>query len=204
MMSALVLHRVRRCSDGDQCDWYWINIMLDTTLGVLAEYCFLLLYLSSLEHLLGPSGAEEFRGGGYYDLRQQSRFMVGRYLKQLALWLIVVTSMKLVMVCIMFFSAHDLHAIAGFVLQPFLGSSEIKLLMVMVATPLCMNALQFWVTDNFLGGKKEREDSRSVTPLTGGSLDCECLASDSGTSAGVAVVAAGAEIAAVMPRGSAP
>ena len=32
----------------------------------------------------------------------------------------------------------------------FGGSPNLKLLVAMIATPFCMNALQFWVTDNFI------------------------------------------------------
>ena len=39
----------------------------------------------------------------------------------------------------------------------FASSPNLKLLVAMIATPFCMNALQFWVTDNFI--KKQGAES---------------------------------------------
>jgi hypothetical protein len=46
---------------------------------------------------------------------------------------------------------HSLFiTVAGFVLQPFLSDPNLKLLFVMILTPMVMNAFQFWVVDNII------------------------------------------------------
>lgn len=143
---------------GDECEWYWINIMIDTTLGVAVEYALLQALLKLAGVCLGTAGAEELRPGHYHDA---GVFQVSRYVKQLVLWLIVVTGMKMSMVVLMYFAATPLEAGAAFVLQPFLESPSLKLCVVMIATPLCMNAFQFWVVDNFI--KKEESEGYAPT-----------------------------------------
>ena len=50
---------------------------------------------------------------------------------------------------------------SGLAVLRFGGSPHLKLLVAMIATPFCMNALQFWVTDNFIKKKGERNLCRS-------------------------------------------
>jgi len=47
MFCAMILGKVAK--RGDQCEWYWIEIMLDTTLGVAVEYYLLFFWPLLLE-----------------------------------------------------------------------------------------------------------------------------------------------------------
>ncbi|CAK9107898.1 unnamed protein product [Durusdinium trenchii] len=122
--------------DGDECEWYWLNIMLDTTLGVLVEYLLLRVVADALNNLLESAEAI-------------------MYAKQLGMWLTIVTFMKLFMVVLMVLLAKPLTLAARECLKPFMNPL-LKLLVVMIVTPAVMNAFQLWVTDNFL--KLGRED----------------------------------------------
>lgn len=72
------------------------------------------------------------------------------YVKQVVMWMFVVTVMKAVMILFMYLFGTLLQAVASFILYPFMQHPWTKLLMVMIATPLIMNAFQFWVVDNFI------------------------------------------------------
>jgi hypothetical protein len=155
----------RHLSTGDQCLWYWINIVLDTTLGVAAEYALLEALSACLRRGLGDAAAEEFKGGHYYELAAgavEEVFRWERYAKQLALWLLVVSLMKLCMVALMLSLSGVLAAVAAALLQPLEKRPRLKLAVVMIVTPVCMNAFQFWVVDEIL---KKREEG---TALRGG------------------------------------
>ncbi|CAK9046343.1 unnamed protein product [Durusdinium trenchii] len=136
--------------DGDECEWYWLNIMLDTTLGVLVEYLLLRVVADALNNLL--ESAEDFRTGSYW---RGGEFQAIMYAKQLGMWLTIVTFMKLFMVVLMVLLAKPLTLAARECLKPFMNPL-LKLLVVMIVTPAVMNAFQLWVTDNFL--KLGRED----------------------------------------------
>jgi hypothetical protein len=142
---------------GDQCLWYWLNIVVDTTLGVAVEYVLLETFTGCLQRGLGDGAAEEFQGGHYYEYAgtpPEAAFRWRRYAKQLALWLLVVSLMKLCMVALMLALRETLVTVATWLLRPLEQRPRLKLAVVMILTPLCMNAFQFWVVDDFL---KKRE-----------------------------------------------
>lgn len=151
---------------GDECEWYWINIMVDTTLGVAVEYALLRAITGALDGGLGEA-SQEYHSGLYWE---RGEFKVRRYLKQLAVWLIIVTLMKLLVVVFMLVLSVPLVAIASFVLGPFLKQPQLKLIVVMIATPVTMNAFQFWVTDNFI--KKQEDEDWQRSPGGGGEIAC--------------------------------
>lgn len=114
---------------GDECEWYWLNIILDTTLGVLIEYLLLRVLTDALNTVL-EEGAQDFRTGSYW---RGGEFQVIMYAKQLGLWLVIVTFMKLFMVILMILLAKPLTIAAGVCLKPFMDPL-LKLLVVMIAT----------------------------------------------------------------------
>eukprot|EP00448_Togula_jolla_P001190 CAMPEP_0170614730 /NCGR_PEP_ID=MMETSP0224-20130122/24958_1 /TAXON_ID=285029 /ORGANISM="Togula jolla, Strain CCCM 725" /LENGTH=240 /DNA_ID=CAMNT_0010940411 /DNA_START=77 /DNA_END=799 /DNA_ORIENTATION=+ len=142
-------------SSGDECEWYWINIVIDTTLGVAVSYCLLQIFTFAIEAVLPYSEAMDFRTGVYRT--EDGKFHVEKFVKQLALWLLIISVMKILMVCCMMFMHGFFIQVAHAVLLPVSASPTLKLLAAMICTPFIMNTLQFWVTDNFL--KKPESNS---------------------------------------------
>lgn len=134
-------------SNGDECEWYWINIMVDTTLGTLVAYVLLKIANNFVRKKM-PHSAEDFKCGEYRG--EDGIISMKKYGKQLTVWLVVVTSMKVLMVLFMFFFSAPLLAIAGAILAPFLTQPWLKLLVVMIIFPLIMDAFQIWMVDNFI------------------------------------------------------
>merc|ERR1712232_292226 len=64
--------------------------------------------------------------------------------------ILVVTFMKIWMVLLMILARRILLRAASFVLRPFLDDAHLKLMFVMLVTPMCMNAFQFYVVDNII------------------------------------------------------
>lgn len=152
---------------GDECGWYWINIMVDTTLGTAVAYFLLQIANAFLKKKLTPTAAEEFRSGEY---KVDGIISMRRYMKQLCLWLVVVSFMKISMVLFMFLFSGPLLGIAGFVLAPFLSQPWLKLLVVMIVFPLVMDGFQIWMIDNFIKKRETHaiqgtvEDPESAAP----------------------------------------
>eukprot|EP00929_Paragymnodinium_shiwhaense_P064402 TRINITY_DN32248_c0_g1_i1.p2 TRINITY_DN32248_c0_g1~~TRINITY_DN32248_c0_g1_i1.p2 ORF type:complete len:242 (-),score=68.82 TRINITY_DN32248_c0_g1_i1:345-1070(-) len=134
----------------DQCDWYWINIVVDTTLGVGVNYLLLNVFTQGIKALC-PGEAASMKSGEYKTA--DGSINVTIYIKQLTLWIVIVTLMKGSMVMFMSTAAELLIAIATSVLSPFASLSTVKLLVVMILTPFLMNSFQFWMTDNFIKKK---------------------------------------------------
>lgn len=149
VLNLLVAHVLDwKYDEGDECDWYWINIVVDCTFGVLVSYLLLLAFTHNLK-MFCPSQADDLKTGVYHDDEQRETTNYSKYAKQLLMWLLIVTLMKACMV-LMLFQLHPLFlAFAKIALSPFRPATG-KLLIVMIVTPLCMNAFQFWITDNFI------------------------------------------------------
>jgi len=154
MMCAKLLGGVK---SGDECNWYWVNIMIDTTVGVLVQYLILRGVTWLIETNCGDA-ASLYRSGEYRG--PNGEFVTECYIRQLIIWLLVVSSMKLIMVLMIITFDTPLQVISGAVLKPFLNSPASKLIVVMVLTPMCMNAFQFWVTDNFIKKKGSARGSQ--------------------------------------------
>ncbi|CEM22540.1 unnamed protein product [Vitrella brassicaformis CCMP3155] len=140
------LSGLKRQPHRDPCNWYWVNIMVDTTLGVLVTY----LLLQQARKLLHLSGD---RGGGPSLL---SSVDWRKWLRQLGLWEAIVVAMKMLMLMLMLAASAPLGWLADSLLSPLDGLPKGKLMVVMVLTPLIMNAFQYWVTDGFIK-RQERE-----------------------------------------------
>ena len=133
---------------GDECSWYWIHITVDTTLGVLVNYqLHYLIYKIIVPKFCSPSMAANFKSGDYG--LAEGKVQWGKYFRQLFVWLFIVSVMKTAMVLIMLVGHVPLIGIATWFLSPFRKNAELKLIVVMVLTPLIMNLVQFWITDSF-------------------------------------------------------
>lgn len=140
---------------GDECDWYWVNIVIDTTLGTCVTYTLLLGFTHFIKSALPAEKAAEFESGKYKN--QDGTIHWPAYFKQIVVWLCIVSLMKASMVCLMILGHGVLLDLAQLVLGPVEreDSFTLKLLAVMVVTPTVMNSLQFWVTDNIIRKKED-------------------------------------------------
>lgn len=85
----------------DQCDWYFLNLLIDTTLGIPVLWCCLTVY----EYLLKAIGIANIESGNYYSDKephvptQKRKPLFFAFLKQLAVFIVGLASMK---VCLFF------------------------------------------------------------------------------------------------------
>ncbi|RHY95704.1 hypothetical protein DYB37_013146 [Aphanomyces astaci] len=90
------------------------------------------------------------------------------WLTQLLSWIAIVLTAKLVIARAIYAFSSPLNAFGNWLFEPLSNYPKLELLFVMVACPCLMNALQFWVTDNFLK-KPAAQDARLIvdekTPL---------------------------------------
>lgn len=138
----------------DECDFYFINFMIDVTLGVFFIYGFLVFFMKIARCL-----KLEIRETGDYGSPPKSK----EFLKQLTVFSLVVIISKIVLLIIEIQFSNEMDAAGVFVFGGFDLGPRTKLMLVMVIGPLVMNALQFWVIDNFLKVK----DATSATCAVG-------------------------------------
>jgi len=148
------------------CDLYLVEIVVDTTIGVYFEYKFLQLCFFFLRVCRAP--VEDFHESCMIDdttnvldqsmptdvllekrgkAKRVQKIHWKQYLKQLLLWIVVVTVNKFAMLLLIRAFRFQLYSLASVFLLPF-HTPTLRLIIVMIIIPAVMNSLQFWLQDN--------------------------------------------------------
>jgi hypothetical protein len=128
-------------SSGNACVYYFLNILLDTTLGVYAIYItlfFLTWYLAEKLKLKG------LRSGQY-----GSPPSLNYWVRQLAIYVISLTSMKLIVIVVVSYW-EGLSDIAAWLLSWLGNDDTAQVIFTMGLFPIFMNIIQFWVIDSII------------------------------------------------------
>jgi hypothetical protein len=153
-------------TDADECQWYCLTYVVDSTLGTFMN----ILLLRCFERcLLWCPGCTVLRFGDYGTPPQ---LLI--WFPQLVVWMIIVVIAKILTMFLLFQFLAPLDVIISTVFKIFTGYPELELVTVMVIIPTIMNTVQFWVTDTFLKRKVEEEvrDSELDEELITGVCDC--------------------------------
>ncbi|GMF14666.1 unnamed protein product [Phytophthora fragariaefolia] len=81
---------------------------------------------------------------------------VRAWLLQVVSWIVVIFVCKFLIATLIVAFEKPLGALAVLLFKPLEKNPEVELALVMIACPCLMNALQFWIQDNFL--KKDVRD----------------------------------------------
>ncbi|KAI9453474.1 vacuolar membrane protein-domain-containing protein [Lactarius psammicola] len=151
-------------TSGNACVYYFLNILLDTTLGVYAIYItlfFLTWYFTEKLKLKG------LRSGQY-----GSPPSLIYWVRQLGIYVVSLTSMKLFVVAVVAFW-DVLSDIAAWLLSWLGDGDTAQVIFTMGLFPIFMNIIQFWVIDSIikvggvggLGAPPEEPDEADNEPL---------------------------------------
>lgn len=140
MIFAITAHNL---VSADECAWYWINLMVDCSLGLVIVYSL----LSTSEKLFG------YESGLYSiskdDQHWEENVDFTRWAAQILGYLLILTvkklSVTLLLLVLLPYSASLAETCTHWVSNP-----RIRLFWVMVLTPLVMDTFSYWVSDNFL------------------------------------------------------
>ncbi|XP_076447192.1 store-operated calcium entry regulator STIMATE-like [Babylonia areolata] len=133
---------------GDPCTWYFISFLLDSTVGLLIIYLGL-----KLTQVLAHRYACKSLFFGEYGEPPQCNAWVG----QTALYIIVMIVEKLLMTFLVLPSFWV--KVRKFIMSP-IKDPMLELALVMFIVPLIVNAILFWVVDNFL--KRSIRQSKTI------------------------------------------
>lgn len=142
----------------DECAWYWVNIMIDTTLGVCV--CYGLLKMS--ENMCGYTSGRYGKGSIGIDWETNPNYMA--WLQQIIVWMVIVSIMKLCVVILMW-AALPFWIWLSVSCTHWIEDTKARLLFVMIVTPAVMNMFQFIVTDSFIKYDKRRSARDDRTEL---------------------------------------
>ncbi|KAG6329071.1 hypothetical protein ID866_10018 [Astraeus odoratus] len=153
---------------GNACTYYFLNILVDTTLGVGLIYLILqatTYILSSRLHLRG------FQSGKYGN---PPSFIY--WARQAAVYVVALTAMKLLVIAL-FAAWPGILELGDWLLSwTRIGEGEsIQVIFVMGIFPILMNILQFWLIDSIVKASGNQFNNTFDTPRSSDARDREPL-----------------------------
>lgn len=140
LLSSLQSNHNEPNADENPCTWYFLNLFLDTTVGVPILWFFLyIIHMTAFR-----VGITEIISGQYGSPPRWSAFF-----KQASLYLIGVMCMKSVLYSVMEISPW-LDKIGAFLLSWADWSPELQVVFVILIFPVIMNTLQYYLIDTII------------------------------------------------------
>lgn len=147
---------------GDECQWYCLSFLLDSTLGTFVN----LSLLHFAENLIRNRASLHYlQFGDYGDPPSLIRWTA-----QLGIWLTLVIIGKIVCVFILVQFSGTLEMMISYVFQNLRSHPQTELIVVMIVIPGISNVISFWITDTYL---KRHEHFHEQVPQT--DLDADLL-----------------------------
>lgn len=125
------------------CDYYFLNLLFDTTIGIPILYFFILL----LSKLIVKCHVDGIKSGEYGNPPKFTN-----YLKQLFIYLVSLALMKMAIYLILI-SFPILVRLAVWALSYFDDYPNVQVGFVLLIFPLVMNVFQYYVVDNLIQSK---------------------------------------------------
>jgi len=156
IISAVIAENVRgEQTLEDECAWYAINYVIDTTLGLFIT----IVFLDWLERLANHFNWVALKNSGVYIGREG----IIHWFWQMMAWIAILSLVK-VIICILMWLFSSPLAFAGAVLfAPLQSNNRFELLFVMIFFPGVLNIVYFWITDSYLKAGKEHTDAHHDT-----------------------------------------
>ncbi|KAK4518653.1 uncharacterized protein ATC70_008874 [Mucor velutinosus] len=149
------------------CVWYFLNIFVDTTLGIGILWCI----LTGFKYLILRLQLTGFQSGVYGEppLMEQLK----KWSKQLIVYIVSLFLMKVIVVGL-FHLCPWIEDFGDWVLQWTVGNYKLQVVFVMLIFPLVMNIMQFWVIDTFIKHKTDQKSHHNIR-LTRDEEDAQTL-----------------------------
>ncbi|PFH51345.1 hypothetical protein AMATHDRAFT_142890, partial [Amanita thiersii Skay4041] len=142
-LNVLVSDVTSRLTSGNACVFYFLNILVDTTLGVIILYVILYSVTYVLSEKLGLQG---FESGVYGDPPS-----IAYWMRQATIYVLSLLSMKLLVIVL--FSIFPAIFTFGEWLLSWTWTEEgdaFQVIFTMGIFPIIMNILQFWFIDSIV------------------------------------------------------
>ncbi|THH12270.1 hypothetical protein EW145_g114 [Phellinidium pouzarii] len=193
-MNVLISDLGAHHASGNPCALYFLNILIDTTLGVGIIYFIHHLLTHVFTNMLHLKG---FESGQYGDPPS-----IWHWTRQAAVYVIALTTMKALVIGL-FAAWPGIFGIGDWLLSWTGGEDATQVIFVMGLFPIVTNVLQFWLIDSIVKATAYQD-----TSVPRHSADCEplfnALASDDDEDDGRPAPSQGYDIENPMPSRSRP
>ncbi|KIJ56932.1 hypothetical protein M422DRAFT_104141, partial [Sphaerobolus stellatus SS14] len=140
-LNILISDVIARIAKGNPCNLYFLNILIDTTIGV--GYIYLVLHAAD-KLLTNRLKLKGFRSGQYGDPPS-----LAYWARQASVYVFTILTMKLLMVGL-FAAWPGIFDIAAYIIKWTNGHETLQVAFVMGLFPITMNILQFWLIDSIV------------------------------------------------------
>jgi hypothetical protein len=126
----------------DQCAWYGLSYLIDTTLGLVLA----VIGLRFLDDLANEHDWAHLKHSGVYDGPDGNK----HWFSQVVAWLFILTVVKLIIYLFMWVFSEPLAWIGKIIFAPFQGHKKFELLFVMIFFPGFLNVIYFWIAGTWV------------------------------------------------------
>lgn len=140
----------------DQCAWYGMCYLVDTTLGLVLAVWGLRL----IDHFAHKHDWVSLKHSGVYEGVDG----ILHWTYQVLAWLLNLTVGKVIIYYFMVWTSQPLAWVGGILFSPFQSSIRLELLFVMIFFPGFLNVIYFWIADSYLQAGSEHSGAHEVDP----------------------------------------
>jgi STIMATE family len=126
----------------DECAWYGMSYLLDTTLGLLLA----VIGLQWLERTAKARRWTALEHSGVYS----GDTALSHWTAQVTAWIVILTIVKILIYAFIWVCSAPLASIGSLLFAPFTGYKHLELLFVMILFPGILNVVYFWIADSYL------------------------------------------------------
>ncbi|KAL3232188.1 Uncharacterized protein RNJ44_04104 [Nakaseomyces bracarensis] len=135
----------------DQCDWYFLNLLLDTTIGIPILW----LALNALTKLLQYFKVRNVESGNYFPEETENRNysdkpLLSAFVKQLCVFIGGLVIMKIFIYLILNYFEDFAYWFADLILAWADPWPDVQIILVMFIFPVLLNCFQYFCVDNVI------------------------------------------------------
>lgn len=135
----------------DQCAWYGLSYLIDTTFGLLLA----ILGLQAVERLANRYQFKPLQHSGVYV----GETALYHWSVQVLSWIMILTITKLIIYLFMWIFSSQLAWVGTVLFAPFSGYKHFELLFVMIFFPGILNVIYFWIADSYLKATDDQTEA---------------------------------------------
>jgi hypothetical protein len=158
IIAAVISRNIRGSSTlEDQCAWYGISYLIDTTLGLILA----IVFLRILDRYANEYDWAHLKHSGVYTGLDGWK----HWCSQVTAWMVILTVVKIIIYFFMWLFSDALAVFGGLLFEPFQSNVHFELLFVMIMFPGFLNVIYFWICDGYLKAGSEHADAHEPDAL---------------------------------------
>jgi hypothetical protein len=160
----------------DQCAWYGINFLIDTSVGLY----FSIIMLDFLTKHAHEKNWTSLQNRGVYEGADGMK----HWTMQLIAWMVILTITKFILVFIIWALYPILARLGDLLFRPLQANVKFELIFVMILFPGVLNFFYFWIADQYLKADPSNTEAFDLIEIEHTLSDYVTMSSSPTTKAG--------------------